>query len=131
MTFDEVPPGQVPTRMTPTSSASSSWNSLPSAKARNGMMENCAMKPMIISRGRLKTTAKSAGFIVSPIPNMTIIRSVVTQLVFIQISADGWNSAMAAMMTTMIAMYFPTNSLNFSRNLITENSPPRAKLRKY
>jgi hypothetical protein len=37
-------------------------------------MINCAAQPIKISFGLLKTSAKSLGFIVSPMPNITIIK---------------------------------------------------------
>ena len=74
MTLLDVPPGQVPTRTTPTSSSSLRPKILPRPKARSGMITNCATQPVITSRGCLKTTVKSESFIVRPMPNMTIIR---------------------------------------------------------
>ena len=72
------------------------------------------------SFGRLKTTAKSTGLSVSPIPNITIISRVVIHDVFIHIRAVGTKSAAAATTTTIKAIYFPTKSLSFSRNFIIE-----------
>lgn len=76
--MEEVPPGQVPTRMTPIASSGGSRKSLVSRNASRGIRVNCAMEPMITSLGRENTTLKSPGFKVRPMPNMTIPSSVFT-----------------------------------------------------
>ena len=72
MTLEDVPPGQHPTSITPIANSGGRLKSLARHQARLGMIVNCAIHPMIISRGRLKTILKSLMFIVRPIPNMTI-----------------------------------------------------------
>lgn len=69
--MEEVPPGQVPTRITPMDSSGDRPNSLVSPNASSGITVNWAMQPMITSFGRLNTTLKSPGFSVRPMPNIT------------------------------------------------------------
>ena len=79
MTFDEVPPGQVPTRMTPAASSGGSENACASPHASSGMMPNCATVPMKTSRGRCRTSLKSSKRRVMPMPNMTMPSRMVIQ----------------------------------------------------
>ena len=72
MTFEDVPPGQVPTRMTPAASSGGRENACASTHARRGMMPNWATVPIKTSRGRCRTSLKSANRSVIPIPNMTM-----------------------------------------------------------
>ena len=62
MTLEEVPPGQVPTRMTPIASSGLRLKTFVRTKARSGITVNCAMQPMMTSFGRLNTTLKALGF---------------------------------------------------------------------
>ena len=71
MTLEEVPPGQVPTRMTPTASSGGRRNSFVSKKAMSGIKVNWQSAPITTSFGRRRTSVKSEGFSVSPIPNIT------------------------------------------------------------
>ena len=75
MTFDAVPPGQVPTRMTPMASSGGRAKSRTRAQATKGMIRNWATTPISTSQGRLKTVLKSCTVKVMPMPNMTIPRS--------------------------------------------------------
>ena len=59
MTLLAVPPGQQPTRATPTASSAGKWKVLANVHARSGMMLNWATHPMMISLGREKTILKS------------------------------------------------------------------------
>ena len=74
MTFEEVPPGQQPTRITPAAISGGSERALQRSHAVTGMMTNCPMTPMRTSSGRLNTSEKSPGFRVRPMPNITIPR---------------------------------------------------------
>ena len=74
MTLDDVPPGQVPTRTTPTVSAGSRWNSVERTYARKGITRYWAQAPKKTSFGRLRTKAKSWTLMVMPIPNMMMPR---------------------------------------------------------
>ena len=74
-------------------------------KAVNGMMMNCARLPMIMSFGRVKTTLKSCGSRVRPIPNITNPRKGVIQEVEIQLNDAGTMSAIAATTMTISAIY--------------------------
>ena len=114
MTFEDVPPGQVPTRMTPMASSAGRRNRWQRAKARSGMIVYCSTAPMTTSLGLWNTTAKSWGFNVRPMPNMTMPSRVFTQLVLIQDTVPGANRESAAIAMTMSAMYLPTKSLTFS-----------------
>ena len=69
-TFEAVPPGQVPTRMTPTASSGGNCNARLMPHARAGMTMNCAPTPAATARGRVNTAAKSAAVSVVPIPSM-------------------------------------------------------------
>ena len=96
MTLDAVPPGQHPTRMTPTANAASSENIRVRAKASSGITVNCARQPMSTSLGRLNTTRKSSAFSVRPIPNMITPSSGLISVVFIRPTASGHSSAATA-----------------------------------
>ncbi len=74
-TFDAVPPGQQPTRMTPAASAGGSCSAAAISQPRNGMMAYCATTPITTGMGRLAIMAKSGAVSVSPMPNMMIPRS--------------------------------------------------------
>ena len=113
--MEEVPPGQVPTRMTPMASSVGRWNTMVSTHARKGIKVNCATQPTMTSFGRLNTTLKSLGFRVRPMPNITMPSRVFTQLVLTTLNGPGKNRAPAATTMTMAAMYLPTKSLTFSR----------------
>ena len=78
MTFDEVPPGQVPTSITPTASSAGRLKTLISTKAKNGITANWATTPTKTSLGRVNTTLKSSSFKVRPMPNITTISRLFT-----------------------------------------------------
>ena len=104
MTLDAVPPGQHPTRITPIASSVGNENNLQSSHARNGMIVNCAKHPVMMSLGRVKTSLKSAGFSVSPIPNITIPKRGLIALVLIQMQDDGTKRARAETATMIMVM---------------------------
>ena len=81
ITLEDVPPGQQPTRMTPTASSVGSWKMVTSRNASSGMMMNWEQMPTITALGLVKTTLKSESLSVMPMPNITMPRSVLTQLV--------------------------------------------------
>ena len=122
--MEEVPPGQVPTRITPMASSVGRWNTCVSAHARNGMRVNCATQPIITSFGRLNTTLKSPGFRVRPMPNITMPSRLLTHAVFTTLNGPGKNRAPAATTITMAAMYLPTKSLTFSSVFIIASPFP-------
>ena len=70
MTFDAVPPGQQPTRMTPRARSGGKAKTFVSSHAMRGITVNCARQPVSTSLGRLKTMRKSEGESVRPMPNM-------------------------------------------------------------
>ena len=71
MTLDAVPPGQQPTRTTPSAISAGNENALVSSNASSGMTTNCAAQPAITSLGRENTVLKSDGLSVKPMPSMT------------------------------------------------------------
>lgn len=72
MTFDAVPLGQHPTKITPTATSFGKSNPIANANASNGIMIKCPATPSATSFGRRKTSLKSDADSVSPMPNMTI-----------------------------------------------------------
>jgi len=117
ITFDEVPPGHVPTSITPTASSGGRLNAFASSHARPGMIVNCAIAPMITSLGRWNTSLKSSALSVMPIPNITMpSRFVICGAA--HLNDGGKNNAMAAIMMTMSDMNFETILLSFSRKSI-------------
>ena len=113
MTFEAVPPGQVPTRTTPMASSGGSAKSLMSASAANGMMMNCAITPMPTSQGCRSTLRKSSTRSVIPIPNMTTPSIGAIHEVEIQLKVEGRNKDNAATTTTIAAKYFDINEQTF------------------
>ena len=73
ITLLAVPPGHVPTKITPIVNSGDKLNILHSKYAIKGIIVNCATKPTNTSFGFLTIIKKSFGFIVNPIPNITII----------------------------------------------------------
>ena len=70
ITLDAVPPGQQPTRITPTATSGGNCSPLASNHASPGMMMNWPSTPMTTSMGRLATSLKSSLDSVRPMPNM-------------------------------------------------------------
>ena len=66
ITSDAVPPGTVPTRISPTVNPASSENRLARANAISGIMIYCAETPTKISLGLRNTMMKSSIFKVVP-----------------------------------------------------------------
>ena len=89
MTFEDVPPGQVPTRMTPAARSGGRLNPFASSQARPGMIVNWASAPTNTSRGRWNTRRKSSSRSVMPMPNITTPRRIVT-LDAAQWNVQGW-----------------------------------------
>ena len=75
MTSDAVPPGTVPTRMSPTVKAVSRENALARANAMIGIIMYCAEIPTAIALGFLTTLMKSSVFNVVPIVKRTMLKS--------------------------------------------------------
>ena len=71
ITFDAVPPGQVPTSTTPMAISGGSAKSLTSAQAISGINVNCASAPTPTSHGRFASMWKSSNRSVIPMPNIT------------------------------------------------------------
>ena len=98
-----VPPGQHPTRITPTARSVGRPSSTDSAHAARGMMLYWEIQPMMISLGRVNTTLKSSALMVRPMPNMAAPKN---QEVYLVAQAKTEGTAMAAaenrMMTTPI-----------------------------
>ncbi|GAB3792129.1 hypothetical protein GCM10028868_07150 [Virgibacillus kimchii] len=108
MTFDAVPPGQQPTRITPTATSGGNCKPTANAKAMSGMMTNCAPTPMATSFGLLNTSLKSCVVSVNPIPNMTTPSSM-DMYGAIQIKVSGEKNAIMANAKTQMANVLPTN----------------------
>src|SRR5690606_2876247 len=70
MTFDAVPPGQQPTKITPTATSGGSASTVANTQASAGIIMNCPKTPINTVMGRRNTSAKSALDKVSPIPNI-------------------------------------------------------------
>lgn len=120
MTFDDVPPGQVPTRMTPAASSGGRPKPLASSHARPGMIVNWARAPTKTSFGRWKTRRKSRRRSVVPMPNMTMPSSS-AMFGAAHLNVHGWNRAIAATRMTKTAMYFDMKLLSFSKNCISSS----------
>jgi hypothetical protein len=74
ITFELVPPGAQPTRITPTASSGGSWSRTVTSRPTSGMITYCATTPMSTGSGRLTTSAKSGIVRVRPIANMMMPR---------------------------------------------------------
>ena len=70
ITLLAVPPGQHPTRITPSARSVGRCISWHNPHATTGMIVYCATNPITISFGLEKTLLKSSILIVSPMPNM-------------------------------------------------------------
>ena len=70
--FEETPPGQQPTRISPSAIPSGRFNAFEIPNARNGMIRYCAIAPTHISNGLCASILKSCVVSVSPILNMMI-----------------------------------------------------------
>lgn len=81
MTLLAVPPGQHPTRITPSARSVGSCISLHKPHATTGMIVYCATNPITISLGLEKTRLKSSILMVSPMPNMATPKKVEVYLV--------------------------------------------------
>ena len=77
-TFEAVPPGAVPTKMTPMARSGGRANMWHRAKASRGMHTNWASRPSSRARGCEKTRLKSLRRRVMPIPNIIQPKSGVT-----------------------------------------------------
>ena len=117
ITFDDVPPGQVPTNITPTASSAGKSNAFAISHANIGIIVNCANTPINTSRGRFNTNRKSSGLSVMPIPNIAALNKIVTCGVA-QRNVQGMNRAIAVTIKTNSAMYFDTKALIFNRILM-------------
>ncbi|MNF75343.1 hypothetical protein D3C84_574070 [compost metagenome] len=71
ITFDEVPLGQQPTRITPTAISGGKWNAWQSNHATPGMITKWATTPKATRHGWRATSAKSSSLRVRPMPNIT------------------------------------------------------------
>ena len=78
-TFDAVPPGAQPTRITPAAISGGSCISHETSTATPGITTYCASTPTAMGTGRFATSAKSAGRRVRPIPNITSPSRVLVQ----------------------------------------------------
>ena len=70
MMLDETPPGQHPTRISPTPTAFGRPSPCTTPYARSGMSVNCAIEPIRMSNGRAARIRKSSCVSVSPIVSM-------------------------------------------------------------
>src|SRR5699024_593367 len=108
MTFDAVPPGQQPTKMTPT--ATSAGKSKPTArpKASKGIIVYCETTPIKTLFGCFPICLKSSKLSVSPIPNIIIPNNKDT-CGAIQLKPLGIKNDKTANNKTQIANVFPAN----------------------
>lgn len=72
MIFEDTPPGQHPTRISPSAIPSGRFNAFEIANARNGMIRYWAIAPTQMSNGRCARILKSSVVRVSPMLNMMI-----------------------------------------------------------
>ena len=70
MILEDTPPGQQPTKISPSAIPSGRCNNFVSANARNGMIRYCAIAPTQISNGRCASILKSSVVSVRPMLNM-------------------------------------------------------------
>ncbi|OKN71614.1 hypothetical protein AM469_006488 [Pseudomonas aeruginosa] len=71
ITLEAVPPGQQPTRITPTAISAGNCNRRQSSQARPGMMTNWASTPISTRMWCRATSRKSSPLSVRPMPNIT------------------------------------------------------------
>lgn len=114
MTFDAVPPGAEPTRITPTAIAGSSPNTTASSQPASGMMRNCATTPTMRATGFLPTMAKSDRRSVMPMPSMMTMRRYVTR---------GPSAVNGAGQSTATAPATSTTSGNYAPAIAPQRSP--------
>ena len=81
ITLLAVPPGQQPTRITPSASSVGSFKIIQRVQAISGMIVYCDTNPITTSFGLENTTLKSSIRIVSPIPNIATPRNTEVYLV--------------------------------------------------
>ena len=72
MIFDDTPPGQQPTRMSPSAIPSGSPSTLEIPNAKNGIIRYCAIAPTHISNGLCASILKSCVVSVRPMLNIMI-----------------------------------------------------------
>src|SRR5690625_7452878 len=82
-------------------------------KAAIGITINCAKTPPITERGFFKTSLKSTGFKVSPIPNITTPKRIVIYWPKNE-KESGIKNAITAKTITKIAKYLPASAIIFS-----------------
>ena len=105
ITLLAVPPGQQPTRITPSASSVGSFKIIQRVQAISGMIVYCDTNPISTSFGLENTTLKSSIRIVSPIPNIATPRNTEVYLVVQKASTEN------AMMIT--PMYLVKKELIF------------------
>ena len=115
MTLLAVPPGQAPTSITPAVRPASRPKAEHRTYAARGIIVNCAAHPTATSLGRTNTALKSAGLIVSPMPNIMAISSQSIHPALIHSPVAGTRNARTAAMRTTAAMKRPTASDTFMR----------------
>src|SRR5699024_7172634 len=108
MTLEAVPPGQQPTRMTPSAISGGNASNFANANAKSGIMENCKTTPAITLFGCFEICLKSSKVSVIPIPNI-IIPSKIEIAGAIQIKAFGAINARNANNNTQAANVLPAN----------------------
>ncbi len=87
--------------------------------ARRGMITNWAKMPTITAFGLVNTTLKSLAVRVMPIPNITMPKSGLTQLVgSAACTASGITRAIMATSRATMAIHFPAKALIFSRTFM-------------
>src|SRR5690625_2847963 len=88
-------------------------------KAASGITINCAKTPPITERGFFKTSLKSTGFKVSPIPNITTPKRIVIYWPKNE-KESGIKNAITATTITKIAKYLPASELIFSNSFMNK-----------
>src|SRR5699024_1999195 len=118
MTFEAVPPGQQPTRMTPSAISGGNASNFANANAKCGIMENYKTTPAITLFGCFKICLKFSKISVIPIQNI-IIPSKIEIAGAIQIIAFGDINSINANNNTQAANVLPANLRTFVMNYIT------------
>ena len=113
MTLEAVPPGQQPTKMTPNAKSAGREKTFVNSHAISGMMVNCARQPVSTSLGRLKTTRKSCGDKVRPMPNMISPNIGLTTQVPTDINGSGTSTASRAASNTNAPIHRAIKSQSF------------------
>ena len=118
--MDAVPPGQQPTRISPTATDACTGKTFPMAKPSVGMMVYCNATPSATCFGCLTASKKSSSSSVRPMPSMVTARAAVIISPLNQVTNGG-----LSMPTTAPAS---THSGNALVSVVSVAKNPPAKL---